>query len=104
VGKEHAPRQPRFDLGGHLYRITGLDLTQIDSIDVQIEQTVISEVRLDMSRWKTEKALCVVALACVRTIVSAEVSVEAWHRTSGPRTTTSKNEKGLYSWSTFSIR
>jgi len=38
-----------------LYRITGVDLTQIDSIDVKIAQTVISEVGLDMSRWKTEK-------------------------------------------------
>jgi hypothetical protein len=43
-GKGARPRQPRFDLRGHLYRITGVDLTQIDSIDVQIAQTVISEV------------------------------------------------------------
>src|SRR5258708_11034862 len=54
-GKGSRPRQPHFDLRGHLYRITGVDLTQIDSIDVQIAQTVISEVGLDMSRWKTEK-------------------------------------------------
>jgi transposase len=54
-GKGSRPRQPHFDLRGHLYRITGVDLTQIDSIDVRIAQTVISEVGLDMSRWKTEK-------------------------------------------------
>ena len=54
-GKGARPHQPRFDLRGHLYRITGVDLTQIDSIDVKIAQTVISEVGLDMSRWKTEK-------------------------------------------------
>jgi transposase len=54
-GKGSRPRPPHFDLRGHLYRITGVDLTQLDSIDVQIAQTVISEVGLDMSRGKTEK-------------------------------------------------
>jgi transposase len=54
-GKGSRRRPPHFDLRGHLYRITGVDLTQIDSIDVRIAQTVISEVGLDMSRWKTEK-------------------------------------------------
>jgi transposase len=45
---------PRFNLNGELQRITGVDLTQIDSVDVMIAQTIISEVGLDMSRWKTE--------------------------------------------------
>jgi transposase len=31
-----------------------VDLTRIDSIDVLVAQTVISEVGLDMSRWNTE--------------------------------------------------
>jgi transposase len=47
--------EPRFDLRGQLYRITGVDLTQIDGVDVQTAQTVISEVGVDMSRWKSEK-------------------------------------------------
>jgi transposase len=46
--------QPRFDLRGQLYRVTGVDLTQIDGIDVQTAQTVISEVGVEMSAWKTE--------------------------------------------------
>lgn len=50
--------QPRFDLRGPLYRITGTDLTHIDGIDVQTAQTVVSEVGVDMSRWKTEKHCC----------------------------------------------
>jgi transposase len=45
---------PRFNLNGELQRITGVDLTQIDSVDVLVAQTIISEVGLDMSRWKTE--------------------------------------------------
>ena len=32
-----------------------MDLTQIDGIQVQTAQTVISEVGVDMSRWKSEK-------------------------------------------------
>ena len=53
----HAPRKhmPQFDLRGQLYRITGVDLTQIDGIQVQTAQTVISEVGTDMSRWNSEK-------------------------------------------------
>lgn len=47
--------EPRFDLRGHLYRIAGVDLTQIDGVNVQTAQTVISEVGVDMSRWRSEK-------------------------------------------------
>ncbi len=45
---------PQFPLSGELLRITGVDLTQIDSINVMTAQTLISEVGLDMSQWKTE--------------------------------------------------
>jgi transposase len=46
--------EPVFDLAGELRRITGVDLTQIDGIQVRTAQTVISEVGLDMRPWKTE--------------------------------------------------
>jgi transposase len=45
---------PQFDLGRELHCISGVDLTRIDGIDVGVAQTVISEVGLDMTRWKTE--------------------------------------------------
>jgi hypothetical protein len=45
---------PQFDLGGELHRISGVDLTRIDGIDVGVAQTIISEVSVDMTRWKTE--------------------------------------------------
>ena len=45
---------PQFDLGRELHRISGVDLTRIDGIDVGVAQTVISEVGLDMSRWEDE--------------------------------------------------
>jgi hypothetical protein len=53
-GKYSGRHQPRFDLRSQLYRVTGVDLTQIDGIDVQTAQTLISEVGVDMSAWKTE--------------------------------------------------
>lgn len=53
-GKKAPGNRPQFDLRSELYRISGVDLTRIDSIHVLVAQTVISEVGLDMSRWKTE--------------------------------------------------
>src|SRR5258706_2227078 len=49
-----AKNAPQFQLRSELQRITGVDLTRIDGIDVMVAQTLISEVGLDMSRWKTE--------------------------------------------------
>jgi len=45
---------PQFDVGRELHRISGVDLTRIDGIDVGVAQTVISEVGVDMTRWPTE--------------------------------------------------
>jgi transposase len=45
---------PHFNLGSELQRITGVDLTRIDGIDVMVAQTLLSEVGMDMSRWITE--------------------------------------------------
>jgi transposase len=47
--------QVHFDLRSELHRITGVDLTQIDAIDVLTAQTVIAECGHDMSRFPTEK-------------------------------------------------
>ncbi len=49
-GKKAPGNRPQFDLRSELYRISGVDLTRIDSINVLVAQTVISEVGLDMSR------------------------------------------------------
>jgi len=46
--------QVHFDLRSELHRITGVDLTTIDAIDVLTAQTVISECGYDMSRFPTE--------------------------------------------------
>jgi transposase len=52
--KPAAKNAPRFDLSSELQRVTGVDLTRIDGIDVMVAQTLLSEVGLDMSRWITE--------------------------------------------------
>jgi transposase len=49
-----AKNAPRFDLRSEMQRITGVDLTRIDGIDVMVAQTILSEVGFDMTRWKTE--------------------------------------------------
>jgi transposase len=46
--------KPLFDLRQGLFRMTGTDLTRIDSIDVMTAATVISEAGYDMSKWKSE--------------------------------------------------
>ncbi len=60
-----APPQPRkqkrrknqahFDLAGALYHMVGVDLTQIDGIDALTAQVVLTEVGMDMNKWRTVK-------------------------------------------------
>lgn len=50
--------QPHFDLATSLYRVAGVDLTEIDGIDSLTAQTVISEIGLDMNCWPTVKHFC----------------------------------------------
>jgi hypothetical protein len=45
---------PGFNLTSELHRITGVDLSRIDGVNAIVAQTIISEVGLDMTRWKTE--------------------------------------------------
>jgi transposase len=45
---------PQTNLREELYRITGVDLTRIDGIQVQTAQVVLSEVGVDMTRWPDE--------------------------------------------------
>jgi len=57
---KHVHRKPRgneagFDLRSHLYRIVGVDFTQITGFDALTVQTILSEVGLDPSRFPSEK-------------------------------------------------
>jgi transposase len=54
-GKKPSRNAPDFDLRSHLYRISGVDFTQIDGLDALTVQTIISEVGLDPARFPTAK-------------------------------------------------
>ena len=45
-----------FDLSSELIRITGVDLTKIPSIGASTALTIISEIGVDMSRWRSAKS------------------------------------------------
>jgi len=47
--------QAHFDLAPALYRMTGVDLTQVDGLDALTIQKVLSEIGTDMYKWPTEK-------------------------------------------------
>src|SRR5467141_1198533 len=55
-----APRRPQrnepaFDLRTHLYRITGVDLTQVTGLQAPTIHIVLAEVGLNMHKWPTDK-------------------------------------------------
>jgi transposase len=47
-------KNPQFDLRAQLFRVAGVDLTQVDGIDVRTAATVISEAGWDMNKWDNE--------------------------------------------------
>lgn len=53
--KNKRRNQPKFDIREAAFRISGVDLTQIDGINESSMLSLIAEVGIDMSRWNTEK-------------------------------------------------
>lgn len=49
---------PVFDLRTHLYRITGVDLIQVDGLNTSTVQDIITDIGTDMSKWATSKHFC----------------------------------------------
>jgi hypothetical protein len=47
--------EPDFNLRLYLYQMAGVDLTQIPGVNALTAQTILSEIGLDMSKWKTGK-------------------------------------------------
>ncbi|MCP3678804.1 MAG: IS110 family transposase [Gammaproteobacteria bacterium] len=47
--------EPDFNLRTYLYQMCGVDLTMVDGLNVLTVQTVISEIGIDMRKWKTVK-------------------------------------------------
>jgi hypothetical protein len=53
--KKLAKHEFPFDLKSELIRMTGVDLTKIPSIGASTALLVVSEIGLDMSKWRTSK-------------------------------------------------
>jgi len=53
--KKPVTNTPAFDVRGELYRMCGVDLIAIDGVSDITALKVISEIGIDMSRWKSEK-------------------------------------------------
>lgn len=53
--KGRSKNDPSFDLASHLYRLTGVDFTEIDGLNVVTVHTVLSEVGLNPEAFGTEK-------------------------------------------------
>jgi len=53
--KQDNSNTPKFDLHGHLFRMIGVDLTDIAGLSRHTVFKIVSEVGLDMNQWKTEK-------------------------------------------------
>ena len=54
-GKKPSKNAPKFDLRTELYRITGIDWSQVNGMDVLTAQTVIAEAGVDLSAFPSEK-------------------------------------------------
>lgn len=54
-GKKKSRNAPQFDLRTELYRITGIDWSQVNGVDVLTAQTVITEAGLDLAAFPSEK-------------------------------------------------
>jgi transposase len=56
--RKHKGNVPAFDARERLYRLSGVDLTQIEGIEEGTALVVLSEIGLDMDRWPTAKHFC----------------------------------------------
>ncbi len=58
--RKRKPRanEPKIELAGLLERICGIDLTQVVGLNVLNVLLIVSEIGVDMSKWRSAKAFC----------------------------------------------
>ena len=58
--RKHKPRanEPKIELAGLLERICGIDLTKVVGLNVLNVLLIVSEIGVDMSKWRSAKAFC----------------------------------------------
>jgi hypothetical protein len=50
--------EPKIELAGLLERICGIDLTKVVGLNVLNVLLIVSEIGVDMSKWRSAKAFC----------------------------------------------
>jgi transposase len=87
--RSRAAMRPSSTCDEHLFKISGVDLTRIDGIDVTTAMTVISEIGTDMSRFQTVKHFTSWLGLCPGTRISGgkvlELGQQAQRATARPR-------------------
>jgi len=56
--EENVSREPKIDLCTYLDRICGVDLTQVIGLNVMSVLLIVSEIGVDMSKWRSAKTFC----------------------------------------------
>ena len=58
--RKHKPtaNEPKIELASLLERICGIDLTQVVGLNVLSVLLIVSEIGIDMSKWRSAKAFC----------------------------------------------
>lgn len=85
--KKKRGNAPQFDLREGLFRMTGVDLTRIDGIDVITAATVVSEAGWDMSKWSTENHFVSWLRLCPDNRISGERVIGKGHLPTNNRLT-----------------
>lgn len=62
--------EPKIDLADYLRRICGVDLTQVIGLNVLSVLLIVSEIGVDMSKWRSAKAFCAWLGLCPRNKIS----------------------------------
>jgi transposase len=78
---------PQFHMREALFRITGVDLTQIDGVDVMTAATVVSEAGWDMSKWPTENHFVAWLRLCPDNRISGDKVIGKGHLATNNRLT-----------------
>ena len=53
--RQKRKHEPNYDLRPHLYQMVGVDLTEVDGLDVVLLQQILAEIGTDMNRWPSSK-------------------------------------------------
>jgi transposase len=83
--KKKTRNQPAYDCREQAYRISGVDLTQIDGISESAALTLLAEIGVDMSGWETEKHFASWLTLCPNNKVSGGKILQRYTRKSASR-------------------